>query len=49
MDTYGGLFPTLDEAIASGLEDVLRASLAAPARPTHDTISKMRRSQGMGN
>jgi integrase len=28
MDTYGGLFPRLDEAIAEGLDEVLRRSLA---------------------
>lgn len=31
MDTYGGLFPSLDEAIAEGLDGVLRASLAQDA------------------
>jgi hypothetical protein len=33
MDTYGGLFPRLDEAIATGLEEPLRAALAALPRP----------------
>jgi len=33
MDRYGGLFPRLDEAIADGLNEVLRASLAASTRP----------------
>jgi integrase len=33
MDTYGGLFPRLDEAIATGLDEPLRAALAASSRP----------------
>jgi integrase len=33
MDIYGGLFPSLDEAIALGLDATLRDSLAAYPRP----------------
>lgn len=33
MDTYGGLFPRLDEAIAEGLDGPLRDALAAWSRP----------------
>ena len=32
MDRYGGLFPRLEEALAEGLDDVLRISLAGPLR-----------------
>jgi integrase len=46
MDTYGGLFPRLDEAIAEGLDGVLRDSLAASPRPTAASVAHIRRSGG---
>ena len=45
MDRYGGLFPRLDQAIADGLDDALRASLAAPPRPETPRVTRLRRSQ----
>lgn len=48
MDTYGGLFPTLDEAIAEGLDEVLRESLLASdadrSRTEDAQIARFRRS-----
>jgi len=44
MDRYGGLFPRLDEAIAEGLDEVLRVSLAGPMRDEDGTVPHLRRS-----
>lgn len=46
MDTYGGLFPRLEEAIAEGLDGVLRASLAASSRPEAAQVVRLRSSEG---
>ena len=46
MDVYGGVFPRLEEAIAEGLDVVLRESLAGPARDTGGTLAHLRRSEG---
>jgi integrase len=45
MDTYGGLFPSLDEAIAEGLDGMLRDSLAASSRPEASNVARLRRSE----
>jgi hypothetical protein len=44
MDRYGGLFPRLDEAIAEGLDEVLRVSLTGPMRDEDGTIPHLCRS-----
>ncbi|MCD6022755.1 MAG: tyrosine-type recombinase/integrase [Actinomycetia bacterium] len=44
MDGYGGLFPPLDEAIAEGLDEVLRVSRAGPMRDGDGTTAHLRRS-----
>jgi integrase len=44
MDTYGGLFPSLDEAIAEGLDGVLRQSLADESRTKGGQVASLRRS-----
>ncbi len=44
MDTYGGLFPSLDEAIAEGLEAVLADSLVSQACPSGAPVADIRRS-----
>lgn len=44
MDTYGGLFPSLDEAIAEGLEAVLAESLVSQACPSGVPVTGIRRS-----
>ncbi len=41
MDVYGGLFPSLDEAIADGLDEVLRDSLAASSRPGAASVARL--------
>ena len=46
MDRYGGLFPRLEEAIADGLDDVLRVSLAGPMRDERGTVERLSRSAG---
>lgn len=46
MDCYGGLFPRLEEAIAEGLDGVLRQSLAGPMRDLSGTEPRLRRSVG---
>lgn len=45
MDTYGGLFPSLDEAIAQGLDGVLRDSLADQTRTTGGQVARLHRSE----
>ncbi len=49
MDTYGGLFPGLDAAIADGLDDMLAKApvpaAAAQMRPGADTTTRFRRSE----
>lgn len=45
MDTYGGLFPRLEEAIADGLDRVLRATLAGPMRDAGGTLARLPRSE----
>ena len=42
MDTYGGLLPSLDEALAAGLDTRLRESLAASPRPEPAAIVNIR-------
>jgi integrase len=44
MDTYGGLFPSLDEAIAEGLDRVLRESLVDQSRTKSGQVTSFRRS-----
>lgn len=44
MDTYGGLFPSLDEAIADGLDEVYRQSVADQVRTRTDQVARFRRS-----
>ena len=44
MDRYGGLFPRLEEAIAEGLDDALRESLAGPMRDERGTVERLRTS-----
>jgi len=43
LDRYGGLFPSLDEAIADGLDGVLREQLAAKPRPKSPKIARLPR------
>lgn len=43
MDTYGHLFPAQDEALAQGLDGVLRESLAAQPRPETAQVTSFRR------
>jgi len=42
LDRYGGLFPSLDVAIADGLDEVLRDSLAASSRPEPPIVTRQR-------
>ncbi|MDQ4059170.1 MAG: hypothetical protein M3124_08620, partial [Actinomycetota bacterium] len=44
MDTYGGLFPSIGEAIAEGLEREFCRALAAPPRPEAGPAVRLRRS-----
>jgi integrase len=44
LDRYGGLFPSLDEALADGLDARLRSSLAASSRPEPPTVAYLPRS-----
>lgn len=44
MDTYGGLFPGLDETIAEGLEGMLAESLVSQACPSGVPATHIRRS-----
>jgi len=44
MDTYGGLFPSLDEAIAEGLDKVLRESLVNQTCTGSGKVAGFRRS-----
>ena len=46
MDTYGGLFPGLDEAIAEGLDGTFLDALAASSRPGTASVAHLRRSEG---
>ncbi|MBW3601647.1 MAG: site-specific integrase, partial [Actinobacteria bacterium] len=46
IDTYGHLFPSLDEALAEGLDGLLRESLAATVRPVDGQTVRFRRSEG---
>ncbi|MGI8615293.1 MAG: tyrosine-type recombinase/integrase [Actinomycetota bacterium] len=46
MDTYGGLFPRLEEAIGEGLDEVFREAAAGPLRDQGGTVAQMRRSEG---
>ncbi len=39
LDTYGGLFPSLDEALAEGLDGVLRGSLAESGPVEAEVVS----------
>src|SRR5204862_5448028 len=43
LDRYGGLFPSLDEALADALDGVLRDSLAASPRPEPARLVSLRR------
>jgi integrase len=47
MDTYGGLFPSLDEAIAKGLDQTFIGVLAASSRPETASIVHLARSGGV--
>lgn len=44
MDSYGRLFPRLEEAIAEGLDGVFRESTAGPLRDQRGTTASLRRS-----
>jgi integrase len=44
MDTYGGLFPSMDEALAQALDGVLLNPRAASARPEPEEQTQIRRS-----
>jgi integrase len=46
LDRYGGLFPSLDEAVADGLDNLIQNSLAASSRPEPGEIAYLRRSEG---
>ncbi|CAN5187704.1 tyrosine-type recombinase/integrase [soil metagenome] len=46
LDRYGHLFPSLDEALAEGLDGLLRDSLAATVRPEDGRTVRLRRSGG---
>jgi integrase len=46
MDTYGRLFPRLEEAIAKGLDRVFREAAAGPSRDQHGTAVSFSRSAG---
>lgn len=46
MDTYGGLFPRLEEAIAEGLDQAFREAAAGPLRDQGGTVAHLRRSEG---
>lgn len=41
MDRYGGLLPSLDEAIADGLDSMIRGPLAASLRPAGASIARL--------
>jgi len=43
LDTYGGLFPSLDEAIADGLDRTMREAIAAYPRPETASEPRLRR------
>jgi len=45
MDTYGGLFPAIGEAIAEGLNRQLAHALAAPSRPETAPTVRLGRSE----
>jgi integrase len=45
MDTYGGLFPSIGEEIAHGLDQELTRALAAPPRPDTAPPVRLPRSQ----
>lgn len=45
LDRYGHLFPSLDESLATGLDGVLSASLAACARPNRTDPVRFPRSE----
>jgi integrase len=45
MDTYGGLFPRLEEAIAEGLDETFRASATGQRRDQDGTVAHLRRSE----
>jgi integrase len=44
MDTYGGLFPRLEEAIGDGLDQVFREAAAGPLRDQRGTVASLPRS-----
>jgi integrase len=46
MDTYGGLFPHLEEAIGAGLDQVFRVTAAGPLRDQGGTVARLRMSEG---
>ena len=45
MDTYGGLFPRLEEAIADGLDETFRTSATGQRRDQDWTVAELRRSE----
>jgi integrase len=49
MNTYGGLFPSLDEAISRRLDVTLSEALAASSRPEPSNTVHLRRSEGFGH
>jgi hypothetical protein len=46
MDTYGRLFPRLEEAIGEGLDRVFREAAAGPLRDESGTAARLHRSAG---
>jgi integrase len=45
MDTYGGLFPRLEEAIAEGLDRTFRETATGPRRDDGGKVASLRRSE----
>ena len=49
MNTYGGLFPSLDEAISRRLDGALSEALAASSWPEPTNTARLRRSEGFSH
>jgi hypothetical protein len=48
MDTYGGMFPGLDDAIREGLDAAFGESLAASPRPERSEVVNLRMTREAG-
>jgi hypothetical protein len=48
MDSYGGLFPGLDDAIGEGLDAAFGESLAASSRPERSEVVNLRMTREAG-